>query len=142
MSECGRYAKKSNQKNYTCMRRGIGVGSHIKLSSDYRPDDENEFSNIYCGTKKTSKNASPYKCFKKGFKLGKNIQYGKRQYKMRENFSETFNKNISSIYIIIISIVIALAAFGLLTLMSMYWLWALIIGFAAGTLFLYYCNCE
>lgn len=142
MSECGKYAKKSTQNNYMCMKRGIGVGSHLKLPPGYHPDDsENE---IYCGTQLLKReNPSPYDCLKKGIELGKKIQYGKKQYKMRENFSTFFDYEYkSSIYTLIIALIIGLVTFGLFLSINIYWMWAIIISAAASIIFLYYCNCS
>lgn len=143
-SECGRFARKSPLKNYACMRKGIGVGSHINLSPGYHPDNT-EGENIYCGVSRNSRNASPYQCFKKGFKIGKNIQYGKKQYRYRENFDfgvDTDGVDMSAIYTILIAVVIGLVTFGIVISLNMHWFWSILVGFTASMLFLYFCNCD
>lgn len=153
MSDCGRYAKKSPQKNYSCMRKGVGVGSHIKLPQGYTPRDESE-NKIYCGFARRDKNSSPYSCFKKGFALGKKIQYGNKKYKMKEDFTAADDlqewvdkpygqpKSIFSTYTLFIAIFVGFITFGLFIALEIYWLWAVIIGIASSSLFLYFCNCK
>jgi hypothetical protein len=163
MSECGRYVKKSSENNYSCMKKGIDVGSRVKLPPGYRPQDKNE---IYCNSS-TSALSSPYLCFKKGLAIGKKNQYETKKYKIKEDFIEFSKKtplrsrwsddDASSIdqkwyflkdendisgLTLFIAILIGFITFGFFLAFKIYWLWAIIIGIVSSSLFLYFCNCQ
>jgi hypothetical protein len=119
------------------MRKGVGVGKNIKLSRDYIPETVDPRGGMYCGKMRSPSGKSkgnPFECFKKGFSIGRKLQYGNKKYRVRENFDADDEITYSRI---IIALFIILIVFGLLLLVNIYWIWALIIGFVAGTMFWY-----
>lgn len=85
---------------------------------------QTERANRYCGEKDVSLN-----CFRKGFRIGK--KFG------RENFSLDEDLNSRTIFV---SFLVMLIVFGLLFMVELYWAWALLIGFIAGTIWYYFCT--
>lgn len=79
---CGEKRGSSLRKgsNYECMRKGIGVGSRVKLPRGYKPETTDPREHLYCGSKKKAPigkhRGSPLQCFRKGFGIGKKMQYG------------------------------------------------------------------
>lgn len=148
--DCTKYAKKSHQNNYACLKKGIDMGNHTPLPPDYRPtvsnlndiSDEANCDNPATAVRSNKGSEGPYECFKKGFVIGKNIQYGKKKFRTIENFDES-HINDMSIYTLFIAIFIGLMTFGgLFIVIEVYWLWALIIGIATSSLFLYFLDIE
>jgi hypothetical protein len=91
--------------NYECMRKGIGVGSRIKLPRGYRPETIDPRAHLYCGGKNKAPvgkhKGNPLQCFRKGFGIGKKVQYG-------------FDNIPSSFPTWLCSIIIGLITFGLM----------------------------
>jgi hypothetical protein len=74
------------------MRKGIGVGKNIKLPRGYRPESRDPRKNFYCGESSRApsgkQKGNPFECFRKGFGIGKQLQYGRKKYRSREDFGE------------------------------------------------------
>lgn len=144
-SICGRSSPSSPSRNYACMRKGVGVGKNVvKLPLGYVPERD-PLENMYCGTRHTpsdKQQGNPLGCFRKGFGIGKRIQYDQRRYRTRENFDEEdlvaiadHNSRVS-----LLAFFVLLSVFGLLFLVDVYWAWALLIGVVASALFWYFCT--
>ncbi len=145
MSYCGKSAPSSPSRNYECMRKGVGVGRNVKLPGGYTPERDDPRENAYCGEQSRSPSGmhrgDPLDCFRKGFGMGKKLQYGRRKYNTRENFDE----DIMFLYkynskLLLLSFLVMLIVFGLLFVVEIYWAWSLLIGFIAGVLFWYFCS--
>jgi hypothetical protein len=125
------------------MRKGIGVGRNVELPRGYAPERIDPREDLYCGERRTPSGkhkGDPLECFRKGFGIGKTLQYGKRRYRGRENFDEegffTVEHNSRTL---LLAFLVMLIVFGLLFVVEVYWAWALLIGFIAGALFWRFC---
>ena len=153
MSSCGRSApggeaaraqRPSPSRNYACMRKGVGVGRNVKLPRGYVPERVDPREDMYCGERRRAPSGKhkgdPLGCFRKGFGIGKKLQYGRRRYRTRENFADedlfAIEHNSRSL---LLAFLVMLIVFGLLFVVEVYWAWSLLIGVIAGALFWYFC---
>jgi len=126
------------------MRKGIGVGRNAQLPRGYVPERVDPREDLYCGERRRAPSGKykgdPLECFRKGFGIGKKLQY--RRYKGCENFDDEedffaiMEHNSRSL---LLAFLVILIVFGLLFVMEVYWAWSLLIGLIAGALFWYFC---
>jgi len=121
------------------MKKGVGVGIRAKLSKNYIPEQKDLRRDLYCGNKQAplgKYKGDPLECFKKGFGIGKKLQYGKQQY--IDSFDEEHVEQQNT-RTLILAFLVMLIVFGLLFMVDIYWAWSLLVGFIAGTMFWYFC---
>lgn len=131
MAYCGKSVPSSPSRNYECMRKGIGVGRNVKLPRGYVPEHINQRHNLYCGKKKrvpsSKQKGYPFECFRKGFSIGKQLQYNTK-YRGRENFDkENFFAVENNSRTLLLAFLIMIIVFGLLFVIEVYWAWSLFI---------------
>ena len=121
------------------------MGRNAKLLRGYVPERIDPREDLYCGEKRNPSSGKhrgdPLECFRKGFGIGKKLQYGRRRYRVRENFDDDdfcaiIEHNSRTL---ILAFLVMLIVFGLLFVVEVYWAWSLLIGFIAGALFWYFC---
>lgn len=144
MAYCGRSAPSSPSRNYECMRKGVGVGRNVKLPRGYVPENVDPREDLYCGEKRRTPSGkhkgAPLACFRKGFGIGKKLQYGGRKYRTKENFDgELFVIMEHNSRTLLLAFLVMLIVFGLLFVVEVFWAWSLLISFIAGALFWYFC---
>jgi hypothetical protein len=115
------------------MRKGVGVGRNVKLPHGYVPEHADPREDMYCGVRRRAPSGkhkgNPLGCFRKGFGIGKKIQYG------WENFADIDHNSRS----LLLAFLVMLIVFGLLFVVEVYWAWSLLIGVIAGALFWHFC---
>lgn len=128
--------------NYECMRKGVGVGSRAKLPKGYKPEAVDPRKSVYCGershTPSRKHKGTPHECFQKGFGIGKKLQARKKSY-FDYGFGHDCGLDGSNE---LISIIVALVAFGLLWLLDVQMMWAVIAGAIMGVIYYWFCTTE
>lgn len=124
--------------NYECMRKGVGVGSRVKLPRGYIPESRDPRKSLYCGDKSRAPygkhRGSPYECFQKGFGIGKKLQVGRRG-RYRGGYEFDWNNEL-------IAVIVGLVMFGLLWLLDVQMIWSIIAGAIIAVIFYYFCSWE
>lgn len=115
---CGKGSREGT--NLYCYKKGFGVGNNLDL---YGPPKHRVYKHIYCGEQRTPSDmvrGNRYECFKKGIEAGKKVQwYG-------------FDLPDISIEGILLTILVGVILFGLLSSMGASMTIAIIIGFFVG----------
>ena len=130
--------------NYECMRKGIGIGSRVKLKGRPPKYEKETYSKVYCGERarapRGKRKGDLYTCFKKGFLIGKNLQWERKGYKYDGDEYDFVNMKSLGDYLLPTVVALALFAF-FIFIMGKGILISLIISIISVLSFYYLINC-